>query len=135
MKAHHLAALLVSLGASHLSAQSVTVKEDAPGLLKQAKVTSQAATATALARVPGGKVTAAEIEREDGKLIYSFDISTTGKTGIDEVHVDALTGNVLKVAHETPADEAKEVKADKAKADKAKADKAKAAPKPKKPGV
>ena len=126
MKTHHLVALLASLAAFSLSAQAVTVKEDAPGLLKQAKVSSQAATATALARVPGGKVTAAEIEKEDGKLIYSFDISTAGKSGIDEVHVDALSGKVLRVVHETPADEAKEAKADKAKA---------AAPKPKKPGV
>src|SRR6476661_2661763 len=115
MKMHHVVALFASLAASTLSAQAVTVKEDAPGLLKQAKVTSQAATATALARVPGGKVTAAEIEKEGGKLIYSFDISTAGKSGIDEVHVDALTGKVLRVVHETPADEAKEAKADKAK--------------------
>ena len=93
-------------------AQAVTVKEAAPGLLRKAKVGAEAATATARARVPQGKIVSAEIEEEDGKLLYSFDLKTEGKTGIDEVAVDALTGKVLKVQHETPADEAKEKAAD-----------------------
>lgn len=108
--------LLVSVP---LSAQAVVVKEDKPGLLKLATVKAEVATATALAKVPGGKVQSAEIEQEDGKLIYSFDIKVAGKSGIDEVNVDAKTGAVLGVSHETPADEAKEAKADKAKEAKA----------------
>ena len=98
-----------------------TMKEETPGLLKKAKITPEAATATALAKVPNGKVQAAEIEMEKKKLIYAFDIKVDGKKGIEEVAVDAMTGAVIGVEHETPADEAKEAKADKAKADKAKA--------------
>lgn len=103
-------------------AQPVTMKEEKPGQLKLAKITPAAATATAQAKVPNGKIETAEIEQEHGKLIYSFAIKIAGKSGIEEVAVDAKTGKVLSLEHETPADEAKEAKADLAKAAKAKAD-------------
>ncbi len=113
---------LTLLAAVPVFAQSVTMKEEKPGQLKLAKITPEAATATAQAKVPTGKIETAEIEKEDGKLIYSFALKIAGKTGIEEVAVDAMTGKVLAVEHETPADEAKEAKADMAKAAKAKAD-------------
>jgi uncharacterized membrane protein YkoI len=109
--------------------QAVKVKEDKPGLLKKAKVTAEVAIAAAQAKFPKGKLSSAEIEEEDGKLIFSLDFKTEGKSGIDEVAVDALTGKVLKSEHESPESEAKEAKADKAKADKDKAAAAKPAPK------
>jgi Peptidase propeptide and YPEB domain len=86
----------------------VTVKEEQPGLLAKAKITPAAATASAKARFPRANLVAAEIEQEHGKLIYSFDFKTEGKSGSDEVAVDALTGKVLAVEHESPKDEAKE---------------------------
>ena len=46
-------------------------------------------THTALARVPGGTVHKGVLEEEDGKLIYSFEIKVPGKSGIEEVNVDA----------------------------------------------
>lgn len=95
--------------------QHVAMKEERPGLLKKAKITADAATVTAQAKVPQGTIVSAEIEEEGGKLIYSFDIKTAGKTGIDEVNVDAISGKVLGVQHETPRDEAKERAADKKK--------------------
>ncbi len=109
--------------------QAVKVKEDKPGLLKKAKITAEAAIATAQAKFPKAKISEAEIEEEDGKLIFSLVFKTEGKSGIDEVAVDAMTGKVLKSEHESPEDEAKEAKADKAKADKEKAAAAKPAPK------
>ena len=113
---------LTLLTALPVFAQPVTMKEEKPGQLKLAKITPAAATATALAKVPNGKIETAEIEEEDGKLIYSFAIKITGKSGIEEVAVDAKTGKVLSALHETPEDEAKEAQADVAKAAKAKAD-------------
>ncbi|MFI5311362.1 MAG: PepSY domain-containing protein [Gemmatimonadales bacterium] len=109
-----IAALLLAAGS--LAAQDVKVKETKPGLLKRAKITSEQAIATAKAKLPNAKLDAGEIEEEDGKLIYSFDFKTAGKTGVDEVNVDAMTGKIVSVAHETPEDEAKEAKADKDKA-------------------
>jgi len=49
-----------------------------------------------------------ELEREHGKLIYSYDITVPGKTGIDEVNVNAIDGTVVAKQHETPKSEKKE---------------------------
>ncbi len=35
-----------------------------------------------------------------GRLIYSYDIKVAGKPGIEEVHVDAMTGAVIATEHE-----------------------------------
>src|ERR1700710_2910136 len=71
------------------------VKSDVPpALAKKAKITLDAARATALAQVPNGTVKSEELEREHGKLIYSFDIVVPGKSGIEEVNVSAVTGKV-----------------------------------------
>ena len=81
-------------------------------LLAQAKVSKEAASVAALAKVPGGTVKDGELEKEKGRLIWSFDISQPGTTDIKEVAVDATTGAVLDVVTETPADQAKEAAED-----------------------
>jgi hypothetical protein len=111
------ALLALAIAAPALAGQGVTVKEEKPGLLKKAKITAEAATATAKALLPNARIKAAEIEEENGKLIYSFDFATAGKSGIDEVNIDAVTGKqVGKIEHESPASEKKEAAADSAKA-------------------
>ena len=82
-------------------------------LVKEATVKEDAAAEAAKAAVPGATISSVELEKENGKLIYSYDLKTAGKTGIDEVHVDAMTGAVISNAHETPADEKAEKKAEK----------------------
>ena len=77
-----------------------------------AKIDKAAATATALAAVPGGIVKASELEREHGRLIYSYDIAVPGKSGIDEVAIDANTGALIAKTHETPKMEKAEAVAD-----------------------
>jgi|SRR5690348_17973720 hypothetical protein len=72
---------------------------------------------------------AAPFVHAQGNYKYSYDIATPNKPGIDEVDVDALTGKVIAVAHETPEQMKKEAAEE---ANDAKA-KAAAAPKPKKP--
>ena len=88
------------------------MKEEHAGLLVRAKVDSRAAEATARTKFPNAREVSAEIEEENGKLIYTFEFKTKGKTGIDEVNVDALTGEVVRVEHESPAAEAREKAAD-----------------------
>lgn len=88
-------------------------RESRAALRKEAKISMSAARATALKEVPNGKVSSAELERENGKLLYSFDIKLAGKSGVEEVQVDALTGAVLSKEHESPKTEAKEVKKEK----------------------
>jgi hypothetical protein len=103
----------VAAGAPVLAAQSVKVAESKPGLLKQAKITSDSAITVAKATLPKATIGSAEIERENGKLIYSFDMKTAGKSGIDEVNVDARTGKLVgKVQHESAGDDNKEAAAD-----------------------
>jgi uncharacterized membrane protein YkoI len=86
----------------------VTIKAEKPEYRSQAKITSEAAVQTALARVPGGQVREGELEKEHGLLVYSFDILVPNRAGVDEVQVDAKSGKVVSVKHESAADEAKE---------------------------
>jgi hypothetical protein len=68
-----------------------------------ATVSLDSASKLALARVPTGTIDKVELERENNALIWSFDIKVPGKTGIDEVAVNALTGAVGATEHEAPA--------------------------------
>ena len=81
-------------------------------LQREAKMSMAAARAMAKREVPGATIASGEIEREGGKLIYSFDMKTAGKSGIDEVNIDAMTGKLVSKAHESPKDEKAEAKAD-----------------------
>ncbi len=112
-----MALIAIAVGAPALMAQGVKVTENKPGLLKKAKITADSAIAVAKARLPKATINAAEIEEENGRLIYSFEFKTPGKSGIDEVNVDAMTGKLVgKVQHESPSDEKKEAAEEAAKA-------------------
>ena len=79
---------------------------------KEAKVTMEEAQKAALAK-ESGKIKSKELEREKGRLIYSFDIKTAD--GLHEVNVDAMTGEVIEDTVESAAAEAKEKAADRKK--------------------
>ena len=111
------AAMLMLGAAASASAQAAkaTTKKEATSqaaLRKEAKIAEADARKTALAAVPGGKVQSHELEREKGKLIYSYDIKVAGKSGIEEVNVDAMTGEIVAHEHENAKAEAKEKKAE-----------------------
>ena len=107
-----LAAALGFVAAVPIAAQTSYKKEIPDSLAKLVKVTEAAAAATAQARVPKGVIQGVELEKEKGKLIYSYDVKTAGKSGIDEVNIDATTGKIIAFSHESPADEKKEAAAD-----------------------
>jgi uncharacterized membrane protein YkoI len=65
---------------------------DLPNL---AKISFEAALRTALAAAPGS-VIKAELEVEDGNLMYSFEIVGADKK-IKEVEIDAGNGRVLDI--------------------------------------
>ena len=72
-----------------------------------AKVSDADARKAAIDKIgAGAMISKGGIEVEDGCLLYSFDVKTPGKSGIDEVIVDAGTGMVLKVDHEGKVGEA-----------------------------
>lgn len=102
MNTHHIMAAL-ALCAAPLAAQEM--KTDLPdSLVAKAKVTETAARKTAATKVPKGTATAVELERENGKLQYSYEFTVPGETGVTEVNVDAITGKVLGVEKETKKD-------------------------------
>jgi uncharacterized membrane protein YkoI len=73
----------------------------APDLPALAKISMATALMRALAKAPGDAIKA-ELEVEDGNLMYSFEIVGSDKT-ITEVEIDAGDGRVLNVDHETSA--------------------------------
>ena len=82
---------------------------DAPATLAaEAKLTLETAASHARARVPGGSIVSAELEREHGTLVWSFDIATPMSKNITEVQIDAKTGKLIAVKTETPKEQAKE---------------------------
>lgn len=87
-------------------------KATAAKLETQAKISKAEAQKIALDRVPGGAIKEGEIEKEKGKLIWSFDITTPNTKDIIEVQVDAMTGAVIDVSKESVADQQKEEKED-----------------------
>ncbi|HEY5232124.1 MAG TPA: PepSY domain-containing protein [Verrucomicrobiae bacterium] len=80
-------------------------------LLADAKISKDDAQKTALAKVRNGTIKEGELEKEDGKLIWSFDIKTPDSKDIKEVNVNAVTGDVVgDVETETPSAQSKEDK-------------------------
>ena len=66
----------------------------------QVAVTMDAARQTALAKVPG-EVQKEELEEEDGKWVYSFEIkSAAAPDQVQEIDVDANNGAIVKVEAE-----------------------------------
>ena len=78
---------------------------DLPSL---AKIGFEEAMKAALAAAPG-KIIKAELEVEDGNLLYSFEIVGANKS-ITEVEIDAGNGRVLGMDKEDAGKEEKETK-------------------------
>ncbi len=89
-------------------ANAATVSQDA--LRAEAKVTEADARTTALAKVPNGTVQSSTLEKEHGKLVWSFDIARPSTKDLTEIQVDATTGAIASMKKESPAQEAKEAK-------------------------
>ena len=85
-------------------------KASQTALSKEAKITMEQAQKAALAKV-AGKIQSKELEKEKGRLIYSFDIKMAD--GIHEVNVDAMTGEIVEDTVENAAAEAQEKAAEK----------------------
>jgi uncharacterized membrane protein YkoI len=103
-----LSALLIaalSAGAGAVKAQPAS-NDDQARLAKQARITKERAREIALKRAPG-TVESGELEREHGRLVYSFDIRNDRGT-ITEVQVSARSGRVVRVEEENARAEAAE---------------------------
>ena len=109
--------LVLVLTASGTNAAFAGAKEHAEPqskLLPQAKITEAQAREIALTSVPKGKIKSLELEKEHGLLIWSVDLTTPATTDITEVQVNARTGAVVSIQHESLEDQKKEADLDKA---------------------
>jgi uncharacterized membrane protein YkoI len=99
----------------HAMTHRTSVRHPKASLASQAKISKDSAQTVALAQVAAGStVKSSELEKEHGKLIYSFDITVPGQAGVKELNISALDGSVVAHEHETAAKEASEAKAEKA---------------------
>jgi uncharacterized membrane protein YkoI len=114
MKTIIMLAITAALFVTGSTTSVLATSQDTQGQLQaEAKVTQTAAEKTALAKVPNGRIKSGELEREHGRLVWSFDISMPHAKNITEVQVDAKTGKIAAVETETLKDQAKEKAADK----------------------
>jgi uncharacterized membrane protein YkoI len=90
-----------------IKASKVTKTADVQAM---AKISADDAKKAALGavNVAGATIAKGELEVEDGCLVYSYDVKVPGKSGAQEVYVDAGNGKVIKSVHETTAKEAVE---------------------------
>jgi uncharacterized membrane protein YkoI len=101
---HNAMIAALAIGTAGTAVAKGHVFED---LSKEAKISEPEARKIALARVPG-EVKSEELEREHHRVVYSYDIKQEGKSGVEEVLVDAKNGKIISVKHETDAAEKKE---------------------------
>lgn len=116
-----LATAAVAMIATAATAQGTTAayKRDLPAkLVEKAKITEDSAAKIAQKKLPAATIEAVELENEHGKLQYSYDMKVAGKSGIEEVNVNAMNGRVIGMAHESAATVKKESAAEKAEAKK-----------------
>ena len=107
-----------ALGLPALPSASAAPRPEPPSALEaRAKISETRARELALARVPHGKIKEGELEEEDGRLVWSFDVAVPGTRDITEVQVDAVTGAIVAVKQETPQDESDEAKQEKKEKD------------------
>jgi uncharacterized membrane protein YkoI len=112
MKAINCALLICAVAAGGLAGCATDKRKEAD-LQAQAKVSRAEAEKIALAKLPSGTIKEGEIEREKGKIIWSFDIASPGTADITEVNVDAISGEVVSIEKESPSQQAREKKRDK----------------------
>jgi len=72
------------------------------------KVDYTLAKDAAQAKVPKGMLTSHELVHEHDRLLYSFEFTEAGKSGVKQVRIDASSGKVVKVKHESLKDEQEE---------------------------
>ena len=103
---------VATLGLACAMSNAFAAEPSQAALMSEAKVSQAQATTTALNKVPNGVVKGSELEKEKGKLVWSFDISQPSAKGVTEIQVDAITGKIVSLKTETAAQESKEAKAE-----------------------
>ena len=91
---------------------AIAAEESQEALKTQAEVTQGQAEEIALGKVPDGNIKSSELEKENCKLVWSFDIAVPESKNITEVQVDAKTSKIVLLEVETPEQQAQEANTD-----------------------
>jgi len=91
-----VAGLTLVAGTANLSAQA-PMRQVPDSLVAKAKVNEDSARGIALKRVPGS-VEGVKLYTKSGKLEWVFGVKPKGKTNVERVSIDAMTGHVLSVS-------------------------------------
>jgi uncharacterized membrane protein YkoI len=91
-----IAGLSLVAGTANLSAQA-PMRQVPDSLVAKAKVSEDSARAIALKRVPG-TVEGVKLYSKSGKLDWVFGIKPNGKSGVERVTINAMTGHVVSVS-------------------------------------
>ena len=84
--------------AGNLAAQERNVPDS---LVGKAKINEDSARAVALKRVPGTVESVALAKSGKTRLVYTFKVQRTGRTGLTDVLVNANTSKVIAVRRES----------------------------------
>ncbi len=76
---------------------AAVLEEDSPGLLAQATISDAAARAVALERFPGGQIVDADIDQDDGRVVYKYELRVANDRHRVDVDIDAKTGAIVAV--------------------------------------
>ena len=91
---------LLAIAVFMASSSGCTDKKSGPDPLQsQAKCSQAQAQVIALSQVPGGVVESGELEKDKGRLIWTFDISPPDTTGVVEDMFDAVTDSSAGAAN------------------------------------
>jgi uncharacterized membrane protein YkoI len=88
-----------------VKAKKLTSKKDMMAMAKVSEADARKAAIDSV-KAPGATISKGGLEVEDGCLIYDFDVKVPGKSGIEEVAIDAGNGKILQAKHEGPVSEA-----------------------------
>jgi uncharacterized membrane protein YkoI len=101
-----VAAVAIGSACSHPGAS--TTMTIPPELATQATVSPDSALSIAVRDLQSPEMLSGELEEESGRLVYSFDLRVPGRSGVEEIQVDARNGDVVLRQHETDQAEAQE---------------------------
>ena len=93
---------LISLAACGILLCGATLQASPLDPQGHAKITKNEAEHIALKRFPGGQVTAAKLEKVQGKLVWSLAIAPSKSKPSQHVEVDATTGRIAAGGKEKP---------------------------------
>jgi len=88
---------------------NLLAREGEAELAEQPHVTKHQAKRIALAKIKHDTIKCAGLEKVNGVLVWSVDVTQSGKKDLTDVWIDATTGKIIAVNVATPTFEKEEV--------------------------